>query len=130
MLFKRTDEGWQRADEDSWYHEAIKSNLGCLGSLAGFCAFFGTLIAIGVGVLFHVNPLTIGIAFLIHYWHDILTIVCFLFIIGIAFDYKSWRDRQTSFQEALLNSLDALHRQLGVIEKVLQDESQLTKAGR
>lgn len=126
MRFEKTDEGWKPADEAAWRRKSIEWNLGCLGKLVGLCAAFGGIIAVVVGALFHANPLVLALAFLARYWNDILGGAALLFVVGVGWDFATSLERETSFQEALMDTLNTINARLEAIENALGDRDTAT----
>ncbi len=126
MRFEKTDEGWKPADEAAWRRQSIEWNLGCLGKLAGLCAALGGIVAVVMGVLFHANPFVLALAFLARYWNDILSGAALLFIIGVGWDFAMALERATSFQEALMDSLNTINARLEAIETAFGDRDTAT----
>lgn len=77
-----------------------------------------------IGRWLHTNPLPLAGAFLLRYWHDILFYAGGLFILGVFWDYGKWRDRETSFQEALIDTLNTINSRLEAIEAVLKERDE------
>lgn len=127
MRFQKTDEGWKPANEAEWRRRSIEWNLGCLGKLVGLCAVLGAIVAVGMGVIFHANPFVLALAFLVRYGSDIVGGAALLFVIGVGWDFASSLDRETSFQEALLDSLNTINARLEAIETALEDRNVATQ---
>jgi hypothetical protein len=121
VRFHKTGEGWKPADEYTWYSRSIEWNVGCLGRLAGLCAAMGGIVAIGVGVWLHVNPLALVGTFLFHYWHKVLVCTALLFVAGVTWDYA--KSRETPFQEALMDTLNTINARLEAIEAALKERN-------
>lgn len=126
MRFEKTDEGWKPADEAEWRRQSIEWNLGCLGKLAGLCAGLGAIVAVGMGVVFHVNPVVLALAFLARSWSDILVGAFLLLALGVLWDYMQSMERESSFQEALLDCLNTINARLAAIETALGDRDTAT----
>jgi hypothetical protein len=124
VRFQKTDEGWKPADEGKWRHQSIEWNLGCLGRLVGLCAAIGGIVAVGVGVWLHVNPFVLIVAFLFRYWEDALACAALLFVAGVLWDYLNSLERETSFQEALMESLNAINARLKAIEAAINENTE------
>jgi ornithine carbamoyltransferase len=60
-------------------------------------------------------------AFLFHYWRDVLFYAAGVFALGVSADYAKWRDRETSFQEALMDTLNTISSRLEAIETALKE---------
>jgi hypothetical protein len=119
VRFQKTDEGWKPADESRRLPRAIEWSLGCLYPLSIACAVGGGLLVVGLGWWRHIDPRTIILAFLIRYWADILLYAFLVFIAGVTIDYSWTRAAETTFQEALMDSLNNIDARLQAIQAAL-----------